>query len=167
MPRHKQSSPKIKLEEKAEPETKAEETESPLKKRSTPKVEAFDFSEPDLFLVEDKDPDYFYYHARDEALNVQKWKRRGFELVAGQSGEKTNTPLAVDTSAHPDFLNIPGHVLMRCKKEINDERIKRQRDKFEEIPKREKERLELHSRMLKRLGSKMGLKFEERTGYDQ
>lgn len=172
MPRPRKQSPPIDEPDdgllKAEEIAEVKEDETPLRKRSTPEVEAFDFTEPDLFLVENKDPDYFYYHARDEALNVQKWKRRGFEMVSGASGEKTESnPIAIDGSAHPDFLNIPGHVLMRCKKDLNDERVRRNRDKFEAIPKKERENLELQSRMLKRMGSKMGLKFEEKTGYDQ
>jgi len=137
--------------------------------RSKPIAEAYDFSSPDIFEVDGKDPNFYYYHARNDPLNLQKWKKRGFEVVSGVNAgdEQAVSPANVDNNADSGFINMPGHILMRCPKNVNDARITRNRQNFEEIRRRDKERDAKMSRMLKRMGSRVGLKFEERDGYQE
>jgi len=132
------------------------------KEKKKPKVAIHDFSNPDIFYVKGKDPDYYYRHAEDNPLSVQKWKRRGFEVVTGtqESGESADSPMNLSDKADSGFVNIPGHILMRCPKDINDARVEANRQRFEALREKEEREMQDVSRALKRLGGRIGKRFD-------
>jgi len=129
-----------------------------MPRKQTPKVGVVDFTAPDIFHVANKDPKFYYRHALDDPLVVQKWKKWGFEVVTGtqSSGEEGESPANLADPADSGFVNIPGHVLMRCPKELNDKRRAHNWAKFEALKEREEDRLEEVARTIRRLGGRFG-----------
>jgi len=140
----------------------------PKRKRTTPKIDTFDFSDPDIFLVENKDPERYYRWVRkdkDSTLNIAKFKRRGFIVESDTSG--VETPKGIADAGDSSIPGPPGHILMSCPKDLNDAYRTRKQQNFEELRRREQRDLEKQSRMLKRMGLKAGIKFEEKDGYEE
>ena len=115
--------------------------------------------QPDITFVKDKDPNYFYLHAERNPLRVEKLERMGFRVVGEDEGATPNSPAAVQSDGTSRVINLPGHILMRRPKELDEKIRKAKQEHYEFMAKREEEEaMENVKRELDKVGVSSKLK---------